>query len=440
MVNTWINGVYCTGKNVEEVVEELLCITEAPFISLQGPENEIYEFVLEKDLYNYYYNVAVRDVLDSQNGYMWPFYLLKKQELEVVPDISISCIKILNNIMDLDFCKENKANPGEIKIQLTDNGYVLNNTLKNQIHEGLLLSYLEELFSDKEYLAKGFHEGVYHVNIFDADCYQDIVLDDDQKKILDQWKVLETYVHSGIIYDMGDQMISIAGKTASSFIQSDESGKLLFDENNHPLINEKAIESFINSLSNEYNTWKKELNFKTTTGEVKKVPYINYGTQIDDKKEIAYLKEAFRNRKIEVHKPSYIHEGYVYGKNDIGDTYIEVDMGNQKLYAYLEGELIVETDIVTGNMKNRTSTPEGVVYVYAKQRNRTLRGPGYAAYVKYWMPVKGGVGLHDASWRSKFGGEIYKKDGSHGCINIPKKVMPDIYENFEIGTPVIMFY
>ena len=75
-----------------------------------------------------------------------------------------------------------------------------------------------------------------------------------------------------------------------------------------------------------------------------------------DKKEIAYLKEAFRNRKIEVHKPSYIHEGYVHGKNDIGNTYIEVDMSNQKLYAYLEGELIVETDIVTGNMKNRTST------------------------------------------------------------------------------------
>ena len=60
--------------------------------------------------------------------------------------------------------------------------------------------------------------------------------------------------------------------------------------------------------------------------------------------------------------------------------------------------------------------------------------------MKYWMPVKGGIGLHDASWRKEFGGEIYKTNGSHGCINIPRDVMKEIYENFEVGTPVIMFY
>jgi lipoprotein-anchoring transpeptidase ErfK/SrfK len=152
------------------------------------------------------------------------------------------------------------------------------------------------------------------------------------------------------------------------------------------------------------------------------------------------LKEAFSEKKSEVHIPAYEHEGVVHGKNDIGNTYIEVDMGNQKLYAYLDGQLLVETDIVTGNVKKKMSTPEGVVYVNKKQRNRTLRGPGYASFVKYWMPVKGGIGLHDASWRKEFGGEIYKTNGSHGCINIPRNVMSEIYENFEVGTPVIMFY
>ena len=60
-------------------------------------------------------------------------------------------------------------------------------------------------------------------------------------------------------------------------------------------------------------------------------------------------------------------------------------------------------------------------------------GPGYASPVKYWMPVKGGIGIHDASWRKEFGGEIYKKSGSHGCINTPTDVMSTLYDMVEGG-------
>ena len=115
-------------------------------------------------------------------------------------------------------------------------------------------------------------------------------------------------------------------------------------------------------------------------------------------------------------------------------------MGNQKLYAYLKGELLVETDIVTGNVKRKMSTPEGVVHIYNKQRNRTLRGPGYASFVKYWMPVRGGIGLHDAGWRKEFGGEIYKTEGSHGCINMPTKTAAALYDRIEKGCLVACYY
>ena len=115
-------------------------------------------------------------------------------------------------------------------------------------------------------------------------------------------------------------------------------------------------------------------------------------------------------------------------------------MTQQKLYCYKAGELLLETDIVTGNMRRNWDTPVGVNFVYAKQKNRILRGQGYASPVDYWMPVKGAIGIHDADWRKEFGGEIYLKNGSHGCINIPPENMPIIYDNYEIGTPVIMFY
>ena len=115
-------------------------------------------------------------------------------------------------------------------------------------------------------------------------------------------------------------------------------------------------------------------------------------------------------------------------------------MTQQKMYYYEEGELLLETEVVTGNLSRKWGTPEGVNYVYNKQRNRVLRGEGYASPVKYWMPVKGGIGIHDASWRTEFGGEIYKKNGSHGCINTPSQKMAELYEMVETGTPVVMFY
>ena len=100
----------------------------------------------------------------------------------------------------------------------------------------------------------------------------------------------------------------------------------------------------------------------------------------------------------------------------------------------------METDVVTGNTSKKWGTPEGIYSVYAKQKNRILRGTGYASFVNYWMPVNGNIGIHDASWRSTFGGEIYKKSGSHGCINTPYQKMKEIYDTVEIGIPVIMFY
>jgi lipoprotein-anchoring transpeptidase ErfK/SrfK len=96
--------------------------------------------------------------------------------------------------------------------------------------------------------------------------------------------------------------------------------------------------------------------------------------------------------------------------------------------------------VVTGNTRLGRGTPEKVCYVYYKQRHRTLIGPDYRTPVSYWMAVNGNIGIHDASWRGKFGGTIYKTNGSHGCINTPTKAVSVLYDLVEIGTPVIIFY
>ncbi len=128
----------------------------------------------------------------------------------------------------------------------------------------------------------------------------------------------------------------------------------------------------------------------------------------------------------------------MYDKS-MGDTYIEVSIEEQHLWYYKKGKLTLDTDVVTGNADGSHDTPTGYFKVYQRARNTTLTGPGYSSFVEYWMAFSGGCGIHDASWRSSFGGSIYKGDGSHGCVNTPIDKVKVLYEDTEIGTPVIVY-
>ena len=120
-------------------------------------------------------------------------------------------------------------------------------------------------------------------------------------------------------------------------------------------------------------------------------------------------------------------------------TYILVSIKKQKLWFYKKGKLVLKSNVVTGT-KGHTNTPKGTYKIRGKSRSAYLVGRDYVSFVNYWMLIDGGsqIGLHDATWRSSFGGSIYKYNGSHGCINLPYKVAKKIYKKAPVGTKVIV--
>ena len=80
----------------------------------------------------------------------------------------------------------------------------------------------------------------------------------------------------------------------------------------------------------------------------------------------------------------------------------------------------------------------GYFYIYYKQADTYLIGPGYKLHVDYWVPFDGGIGFHDAYWRYDFGGDIYKTNGSHGCINMQNDAAKTLFENVEANTRVLV--
>ena len=129
----------------------------------------------------------------------------------------------------------------------------------------------------------------------------------------------------------------------------------------------------------------------------------------------------------------YVNKNYI---QKINGTFITIDISSQKITFFKNDNILLTSSITTG--KDSTPTNIGLFKLYSKERNRYLIGEEYQNFVEYWMPFDGGIGLHDASWRSKFGGEIYKKNGSHGCVNLPPTIAEKIYDNIEIGTKILV--
>jgi lipoprotein-anchoring transpeptidase ErfK/SrfK len=122
-------------------------------------------------------------------------------------------------------------------------------------------------------------------------------------------------------------------------------------------------------------------------------------------------------------------------------TYVDVDKSNQVVTYFENGVMKLQGPCVTGNEKLRRGTPVGTFKISQHMRNKYLVGPTWKSYVHYWMKfTSSGCGLHDASWRSKFGGNIYKTAGSHGCVNLQENIAKQLYEYTSIGTIVYVHY
>lgn len=120
--------------------------------------------------------------------------------------------------------------------------------------------------------------------------------------------------------------------------------------------------------------------------------------------------------------------------------YIEINISKQQLYVYQDSNIIFTSPLTSGAVGKGLGTPTGLFSIYEKRRNTYLNGAAYGwdynLFVNYWMPFSGGVGLHDAPWRSVYGGSDYYWGGSHGCVNLPRATAAFIYDWSSIGTPV----
>lgn len=240
-----------------------------------------------------------------------------------------------------------------------------------------------------------------------------------------------------ITYDFDDRKEVLESAVIVEWVTSDSQGSIV--------VNENAAQAWVQAnIADKYDTFLPGYvrTFHSTLQGTIELPLGDQGiygwkTDVDatTEKLIEYI-EAGESVTVE---PEYIKRGYCRATDDIGDTYIEIDITNQHVWYYQDGKPILDSDCVTGTATDPDrATPTGVFQLWSKERDIVLQGADYAAPVSFWMYFSEcGVGLHDYG-RPAFGGDIYMYNGSHGCINLPYDFASALFDATDINVPVLV--
>ena len=278
------------------------------------------------------------------------------------------------------------------------------------------------------------------VDIDGAGCYYQVNVREDSEELKALCDTMNRYRTATVNYVFGDVKEPLTGEMICSWITGSQGTTAVLDQ-------EKVV-AFVAGLAAKYDTAGTARTFHTAGGKDVEITG-PYGWKLDVAGESAALTQLIQAGLAEGEQdrePVYAATAASRTAPDWGSTYVEIDLTGQHVYMFQEGSLVWEAPCVTGNIAKNYDTPAGIYSLTYKEKDRILRGAKkadgsyeYESHVDYWMPFNGGIGLHDATWRSKFGGSIYQTSGSHGCINLPPDKAAVLYDLVYKGMPVLCY-
>lgn len=357
-----------------------------------------------------------------RNSIKWISSLLKHQEYYVEDLYIYNKYELENKIDQLNCLNKEIIEPENVSFKYLNGSYeAVKEVYGNKIDKDKLKTAVE----------MSILKGETILNLNEKLCYENPKYTLSSVKTINAKNLLNKYVKSKITYKFGDEKEILDGNIINEWLS--------VDENLDVIISEISAMKYIRDLSRKYDTVGIARNFKTSTGKIVEVKGGLYGWKINREAETKALLRNIEQGAVLEKEPVYSQKTLPRGEDEIGDTYVEINITRQHLWFYKNGGLIAQGNVVTGNPNRGHYTVLGTYMLNYKQKGATLTGPDYEAPVTYWMPFFGNIGIHDASWRHSFGGEIYKRNGTHGCVNAPLYLAKKIFENIEEGTPIISY-
>ena len=422
---TVINGTDVSQKTVDEVKEGI--VSKVSRYDLKIKELDRDERITAGDIgLEYVDDGKVDELMEEQEESKWLFHLTGSTDFDVHAGTKYNEEMMTAAIAGLECFKEENITPPQDACLKDENNVF---SIQNEV-EGNAVN-LEKL---TKAVTEAVRKGKSSIDIVKDDCYEHptVYRDDETLKArMDKWN---EYMRVNVTYAFGDNIEVVNADTVKPNVVDDGTTVDLPTD---------WIRGLVYGWGQKYDTFGLAREFTTHSGEVVTVPEGgDYGWVIDKDATIADVTDAVLTGAQGERTPTFLYSAMGWDNGDLTGTYVEVSISEQHLWCYKDYELVMDTDVVTGLPTTERATTPGTFAVDAKKEDATLGSldvQGYESPVSFWAPFNGGQGLHDAPWRSDFGGDIYMSNGSHGCVNIPPWNMEPIYNAIEIGTAVVVY-
>ena len=434
---TMVNGSDVGGMTLQKANDQLSKKVNGQ--SLKLIFNDGQSEVLQSAQLGVSYNKdnSLNQLMKHQNKWAWFIGFFKNEKNTLTDLIQISDENLTNGIASMEHAKEeNQIAPTDAYIQYKDGSFsIIEETLGSKFN-------IEELVKN---IKVALSEGKQQLDVTKANGYVKPQVYKDDQDLNNQLKAANEYCLSAITYTTPKgKEIALDGSTLITWLSKQDDGSYTKDES----VFKEKLTAFVKELASQYNSIGSTRTFTGKDGQSHTVSGGTYGFRVSTDSEVSALLKMINENKSENNRIPE-HTGQLpSGENGgLGTTYLEINITKQHLWFVKDGSVVLESDFVSGKESDPTRlTPSGTYYIYNKERNRVLRGTKqpngkyeYESPVSYWMPFNKGIGLHDASWRSTFGRDIYINSGSHGCINLPTGFAGSLYSQIYVNLPVVVY-
>lgn len=423
--NTTLNGKNVSGYSADKVFdnwEDEIGNYSLRIVESDGTESELkgsdIDMVLQWD-------DTIARMISKQNGFAWPAKLFNPDQNTSEAIVTFDEDKLDSALNDFSFMDKSKQiDPVDATVSDYDkkDGYTLVESVPGTAIDKPVL---------KENIEKALYGLADTYQITEGNGYLAPKIENDDEKLLAAIDTMNKYAGSEIDYEIGSEKETLDINTFADWLSVNDNEKAEIDEG--------KVADYVAELGTKYNTYGKSKQLATSYGTTITMSNCHYGWKIDAETEAAAIVDDIKGGEKVTRDLNYQYTAASHTGNDYGNSYVEINLTAQHLYLYKNGSLVIDSDFVSGNPSKGNATHTGVFGVTYTERDATLKGQNYATPVSFWMPFNGNEGMHDATWRSSFGGSIYKRNGSHGCVNLPYSVAQTIFENVSAGFPVFVY-
>ena len=401
---TTINGINSSNKTAYEVEQEIASKMADYSIEIKARDQEAQTITGSDIDYRYISSGEILNLLKEQKPYEWVKGFFEKTTYTAKEETAFDKTKLENEVKSLNCAqKENQVAPENAYVSFNNSEFtIVPETAGSELKVKEAYQMISEaISSDDAEVDLGSNPDAYVT----ADITSDSA---DLQATVDAYN---NFAKASITYTFGDETVTLDGNTIKDWLQFDEKGQLIQDDASF----KQHIVDYVAQLAAAHDTVGTERQFQTTSGRTVSVYGSAYGWKIDQDGEVAQLTQEIQSGTQTTREPVYSMRANSYGVNDLGNTYIEVDLTEQYMWYYQDGNVIFESDIVSGLASDpERKTPPGIFTMYYKKSPDVLRGTkkadgtySYEQPVTYWMPFNGGIGFHDADWQPYFGGDRY---------------------------------